>query len=58
MAQLFVGVAMGSFCVRGSIVCVCVGMAGIVGIHSHRYPRCVWMIKNISRYNLPYLCLV
>lgn len=32
--------------------------AGMLRIHPHQYPRCIGKIKNISRYNLWYLCLV
>lgn len=59
MGQVFMGVILRCFCGIGSIFYVCVnGRAGMLRIHPQQYPRCFGTIKNISRYNLLYQCLV
>ena len=53
------GVIVRCFYGIGSIFYVYVSRrAGMLRIYMHQYPRCMGTIKNISRCNLLYLCLV
>lgn len=59
IGQVFMGIILRCFYEIDSIFYICVSRrAGMLRIHPHQYPRCFGTIKNISRYNLLYQCLV